>query len=370
MDSIPESLYVHIPFCARKCNYCAFESYVPHGTDRDDYIAAAERELKLLLNGVRPILRTCYFGGGTPTMLSARQWQRLFAALDDNFVFADDAEVTIEANPNSLCAEQLLAWRDWRVTRVSVGVQSFDDAELEMMGRLHTAREAHCAISAALASGFDVSADFIFALPHQTFANWHRTLHEAVRSGLSHISLYQLTIEEGTPWENIPRETLPDGYYDYRWAQWYLPHKGYGQYEVANFAKAGHESRHNMNYWNEGSYYGIGPAAASYIRGTRSKNYGRLNDYISALNKKIHPTEYSEHISGDKLYREAAILALRTNRGIKRETFTQKYGNTAYSDIASIMEKFPHDLYEYDDIGIRLTKKGMRLANVIWEEIV
>ena len=125
--------------------------------------------------------------------------------------------MTVEANPNSLRAEHLLAWREWRVTRVSVGVQSFDGAELEMMGRLHGAAQAHEALSAALAAGFAVSADFIFGLPHQSLENWARTLREAVRCGLSHISLYQLSLEEGTPWENLPRDVLPDGYAQYRW---------------------------------------------------------------------------------------------------------------------------------------------------------
>ena len=194
-----------------------------------------------------------------------------------------EAEITVEANPNSLAAEHLLTWRDWRVTRVSIGVQSFDDAELSQMGRLHSARQAYGAVSAALAAGFSVSADFIFGLPYQSFANWGRTLREAVRCGLSHISLYQLSLEEGTPWASLDRDTLGDGYAAYRWAQWYLPRKGYRQYEVANFARQGCESRHNINYWREGEYLGAGPGAAGYLAGLRYKNFGSLRRWAAAL---------------------------------------------------------------------------------------
>ncbi len=195
------SLYIHVPFCERKCNYCAFESAVPKEGERELWLAMLEREFALrLFAEKRPRLATCYFGGGTPTTLTGPQWLKLIELVDRYFDFAPAAEVTVEANPNSLAAEHLLAWRDWRVTRVSLGVQSFDDAELSLMGRLHSSRQAYGAISAALAAGFSVSADFIFGLPHQSFANWGRTLREAARCGLSHISLYQLYLEVGTPW--------------------------------------------------------------------------------------------------------------------------------------------------------------------------
>ena len=168
-----------------------------------------------------------------------------------------------------------------------------------MMGRLHGAAQAHETLSAALAAGFAVSADFIFGLPHQSLENWARTLREAVRCGLSHISLYQLSLEEGTPWENLPREVLPDGYAQYRWAQWYLPRHGYEQYEIANFARAGRESRHNLNYWREGEYLGIGPGAASYINGARMKNSGLLREYAAALDAGRLPIRESERLDAE-----------------------------------------------------------------------
>ncbi|MEG1799646.1 MAG: coproporphyrinogen dehydrogenase, partial [Synergistaceae bacterium] len=188
---------------------------------------------------------------------------------DSHFIFEDGCEFTVEANPNSISAEHLALWRDWRVSRVSLGVQSFDDAELEMMGRLHSGMQAYGAMSAAMASGFSVSVDLMFGLPYQTFQGWYRNLKDAARSGVHHISLYQLSIERGTPWENLKQENLSDGYWPYRWAQWYFPKKGFIQYEISNFAKPGHESKHNLNYWNEGEYLGVGPGASGCLAGWR-----------------------------------------------------------------------------------------------------
>lgn len=365
------SLYVHVPFCERKCNYCAFESAPPRYGDFGLYLSSLKKELSLRRAELgRMTLDTCYVGGGTPTVLPPQTWNGLIATLEEFFDFAPDAEVTVEANPNSLRAEHLIAWREWRVTRVSIGVQSFDGAELEMMGRLHSAAQARGAISAALAAGFSVSADFIFGLPHQSLENWARTLREAVRCGLSHISLYQLSLEPGTPWENLPREVMPDGYAHYRWAQWYLPRHGYAQYEIANFARPGKESRHNLNYWRESEYLGIGPGAASCIGGARIKNSGLLREYADALEAGKLPISESERLGSEARGREAAVLALRTAEGIKRAEFAQKFGAASLARVERIMKDFPENLYESDERGIRLTKSGMRVANLIWQELV
>lgn len=365
------SLYVHVPFCERKCNYCAFESAQARRGDFELYLASLRREFELRARELgRLRLETCYIGGGTPTALPPTVFDELIAAIEEFFDFERGAEVTVEANPNSLSAEHLLAWRDWRVTRVSVGVQSFDDAELTMMGRLHGASQARDALSASIAAGFSVSADFIFALPHQSLENWARTLREATKFGLSHISLYQLTLEEGTPWENLPREILPDGYAHYRFAQWYLQKRGYGQYEIANFARAGGESRHNLNYWRDGEYLGAGPGAAGYIGGERYKNVGSLREYAAALETGRLPVRESECLDADARAREAAVLALRTANGIERDEFAQKFGDEALERVERIMNAFPKNLYESDRRGVRLTKSGMRVANLIWQELV
>lgn len=364
------SLYIHVPFCERKCNYCAFESAVPRGGDFDLWLEMLGLEFGLRCAGERPRLDTCYIGGGTPTVLPPRIWESLADLIERHFDFAGGAEITVEANPNSLRAEHLLIWRDWRVTRVSVGVQSFDGAELEMMGRLHNERQAHDALSAALAQGFRVSADFIFGLPFQTLENWARTLKTAVRCGLHHISLYQLSIEEGTPWETMDTKTLGDGYWHYRWAQWYLPFRGYGQYEISNFAKPGMESLHNMNYWDDGEYIGVGPGAASYICGRREKNFGALDVWAGKLKAGRLPVCESETLDPDKRWREAAVLALRTSAGIDKKAFTERFGTKSYISARNILEDFPSELREIDERGVRLTKRGMRVANIIWSELI
>lgn len=365
------SLYVHVPFCERKCNYCAFESFVPKAGDADAYLAALEKELDLWTVRIgKPALATCYFGGGTPTVLDEAQWQRLIEIIETHFCFTDDAEVTVEANPNSLKAGQLLAWRDWRMTRVSIGVQSFDDAELAMLGRLHSAGQARDAVSAALASGFSVSLDLIFALPHQTFENWARSLHEAAHCGVQHISLYQLSIEPGTPWQSMDQSLLPDGYEMYRWAQWYLPKKGFEQYEISNFAKQGRLSRHNMNYWREGEYLGVGPGAAGYLSGWRYKNTGSFAEYVRRLSAGKFAFASGERLKPEAAAGEASVLALRTADGVDMKCFKNKYGEQALARLMEKLGRFPDELYSVSDGAVCLTKKGMRVANIIWAELV
>lgn len=365
------SLYIHVPFCERKCPYCAFESKVPSEGDADLWLEMISKELSWWKKRIaKPSIATCYIGGGTPTVITGPQWLRLAEIIDSHFIFEPDAEFTVEANPNSLKADHLLFWRDWRVTRVSIGVQSFDDTELLQLGRLHSAAQAYEAISASLASGFSVSADFMFGLPGQTFRNWARTLREAVGSGISHISLYQLTLEQGTPWESMAEEDLSDGYLPYRWAQWYMPRKGYNQYEIANFAKEGHESRHNINYWKEGQYLGIGPGASGCLKGWRYKNVSGISSYTKMLNKGNCVIVSGERLSGEKRASEAAILSLRMTKGIDRREFSCNYGISEELKVIEKLSRFPEDLYLISDKKISLTSKGMRVANRIWSELV
>lgn len=365
------SLYIHVPFCERKCPYCAFESDVPCGGDIETWLCLLEKELKWWGSRIgRPVLKTCYIGGGTPTVLSPRHWALLAGVIDSYFDFEENAEVTVEANPNSMDAGHLLLWRDWRVTRVSIGVQSFDDAELVQLGRLHDSVQAHAAISSALASGFSVNADFMFGLPEQTFKNWAMILHEAVRSGVHHISLYQLSIESGTPWESMDTDRLSDGFAMYRWAQWYLPRKGFHQYEVANFSMPGHESRHNINYWREGEYLGAGPGASGYLGGWRYKNTGSLKKYGELIEGGKCAAVSGERLTKEAMAGEAAVLALRMTEGIDLIDYEGRFGVAAKNRIYEVLGDFSDDLYEITDKNVRLTAKGMRIANRIWMEFV
>lgn len=365
------SLYIHVPFCGRKCPYCAFDSKVPSEGERELWLNLLETEFLWWKERIGvPSLKTCYIGGGTPTMLNGPQWKKLIESIENNFTFSSEAEVTVEANPNSLAAEHLLEWRDWRVTRVSIGVQSFDDTELEILGRLHNSRQAYDAISASLASGFSVSADLMFGLSGQTVQNWARSLSDAVRTGVNHISLYQLSLEPGTPWENMDSELLADGYPMYRWAVWYLARKGFRQYEVANFSKPGFESRHNLNYWNEGEYLGTGLGASGYLRGWRYKNVSSLHEYKISLTSGKSAISTGERLSASDSAKEASVLALRTCEGIDAKNYASKYGEEALYKVLSVLNKFPKELWSYDGEKIALSKKGMRVANIIWEELI
>lgn len=365
------SLYIHVPFCERKCNYCAFESGVPAPGERELWLELLEKELCWWGARIgRPRLTTCYIGGGTPTVLGASLWRGLCALLERLFIFTEGCEVTVEANPNSLNGEHLLIWRDWRVTRVSLGVQSFDETKLAMLGRLHSPGQAYGAVSAALASGFAVNADFMFGLPCQTLQNWGRTLREAVSCGAEHISLYQLSPEPGTPWENLDASLLPDGYAQYRWAQWYLPRKGFAQYEISNFARPGRQSGHNLNYWRGGEYLGAGRGASGYLGGWRYKNFGEPDLYAGALFSGLMPVAEGERLTDAERAREAAVLALRTVSGIIIREYVKEFGAAALSGIVEALKTMPSDLYRITGENISLTRKGMRVANRIWAELI
>lgn len=365
------SLYIHVPFCECKCNYCSFESAVPRAGDVELWARLLERELGWWSSRLgRMQINTCYIGGGTPTVVGAGLWRHIFALLESRFDFSKCAELTVEANPNSLTAEQLKAWRDWRVTRVSVGVQSFNEAELRLLGRLHSPRQAYEALSAVMAAGFDASADLMLALPHQPLRDWAYSLREAVRSCAGHISLYQLSLEPNTPWEKLDASLLPDGYAHYRLAQWYLPRKGFGQYEISSFAKKGKESRHNLNYWQEGQYIGVGPGASGYLNGWRYKNLGALALYAQRVEAGLSPAGSGERLAVGSRAGEAAMLALRTRDGIAAAEYGAEYGATALSLLLQTLRTLPEDLCTISERRIALTPKGMRVANRIWAEII
>ena len=365
------SVYVHVPFCAAKCPYCAFASAVGSGGDEGVYLGslALEAERKKQLAGR---LKTLYIGGGTPTVLSLGAWRALTDMLERVFDFEDDAEVTVEANPGSLSFEHLQLWREWRVTRVSVGVQSFDNSELSYLGRVHDRDMAAEALSACIAAGFSTSADLIFGIPGGALGNWARTLRELLSLSPHHISVYQLTIEPGTPFGRLdelhPYE-LPDGYSHYRYAQWLLPKKGYGQYEVASVARPGHESRHNLSYWSDSAYLGLGPSAWGYIGGVRYQNAKTLHEYARRT-EEGGAAVYEERLDAEASARQAAVLALRTVQGIDRSFFERAHGAEVTAEVWDRLERFPSELVFREEERAYLTPRGMRVANMIWEELI
>lgn len=361
-------VYLHVPFCEKKCDYCAFPSRPMRAGDEEIFLESIERELALRGRRARGI-DSLYIGGGTPSKLSSGAWLRMLNLLENSFIWADDVEVTVEANPSSLTSEKLMIWRDWRVTRISIGVQSFDDAELKLLGRLHDAITAADAVVACQTAGFSVSVDLMFGLPFGNLHNWARTLHGALSLRPSHISIYQLSIEPDTPFAGRGFD-LPDGYDQYRYAQWYLPKKSFSQYEVASFARPGFESRHNSNYWADGEYIGIGPAAWGYENGTRYRNAPTLDEYAKRISRSASAVVFEERLEGERAARQAAVLSLRTMHGIDWKKFEARYGKIFADTIRDDLEKFPADLVSSTEKNSRLTAKGMRLGNSIWSEIV
>jgi oxygen-independent coproporphyrinogen-3 oxidase len=315
-----------------------------------------------------PAIATLYVGGGTPSVLSLASWHRLIEIIERGFSFSEGAEVTVEANPGSLDRGHVELWREWRVTRISVGVQSFDDRRLKFLGRGHDAKQARAALALCMDAAFSVSLDMMFGLPEETLRDWMTDLKTALSFGTSHISVYQLTIEEGTP---LARENpaLPEGYAQYRYAQWRLVRAGLEQYEVASFARPGHECRHNLNCWDDGEYIGLGPSACGCVDGVRWMNAPRLDDY-AAMTLRGLPTISEERLEGKRAARQAAVLALRTKRGIIWKNFAKRYGAPAANAIRRDLERFPGDIVENGAEASMLTQKGFRLGNTVWSEII
>ena len=313
------ALYIHMPFCARKCSYCDFVSY-PGKTDRiPDYLDRLAREMDSSIERYgRLAANTVFIGGGTPSLLSGAQMNRLMADVGRFFEIAPDAEITVEANPGTIDAGKLAAYRQAGVNRLSIGVQSFDDGLLRALGRIHTAREAEDAVRAAAAAGFtNLSLDLMYALPGQGTAQWIDTLDRALALPVRHVSCYSLIVEESTPMKALVEANpsiLPDeetAVGMQHEAARRLEKRGFLRYEISNYALPGFESRHNLVYWRRGDYLGLGCAAHSLMNETRFANSASLEDYIAGDG----PAE-TESLTGRDAYEETVMLGLRTREGV------------------------------------------------------
>lgn len=370
--SEPLSVYLHVPFCRSKCPYCSFASSVPRLGDVDLYLSALESELIGLtrLSGGPLSVRTLYIGGGTPTVLSVEEWIRLMDLLDRYIDRGSIEEFSVEANPESLSDGHLRFWRDRGISRISIGVQSLDDDELRWLGRLHDSNEARRAVMASVASGFDVSGDLMFGLKGQTLRKWHRSLKALAELGVGHMSLYQLTLDNDSFWGKKPPEGVFDGYGHYRWAQWYLPRIGFDQYEIASFALEGRWSLHNLAYWNRENVLGLGPGAWGYLNGLRYENDPSLAGYCDSVRSSGFAAVYSERIGGVAEASESAILALRTKWGIDLDGFCRRFGSGSKARLLKCLSEIPDNCLEWKKGSVALTRKGMRVANSIWERLL
>lgn len=379
---VPEAAYVHIPFCISKCHYCDFNSYSGMEPIFDGYIQSLLSEIQRTADrigrGRLLPLNSIYIGGGTPTVLTADQLVVIISSIDENFGITDNCEITLEANPGTVNEHKLAQLHLAKFNRLSIGIQSFDDELLLKLGRIHTAAQAINTYESARRVGFDnIGIDLMFALPGQDIKHWENTLNTAVGLYPEHISLYELSVEEGTQFAQLCSECkldLPDEDVQldmYELAITKLTAAGFEHYEVSNFARPGFRSRHNQVYWRNELHYGFGAGASSYINGDRARRIGNPRDYINAINSGSDAVEFSEHLTGRVLLAETIILGLRVLDGIDiTKIDTQMHEDiviTFASEIEQLQEK---ELLELADGHLRVTHKGLLLLNDVAEEFL
>ncbi|MBQ3426828.1 MAG: radical SAM family heme chaperone HemW [Clostridia bacterium] len=365
-----KGLYIHIPFCVKKCEYCDFVSFSGMDARHDAYIDMLIREMEAYRG---ENIDTVFIGGGTPTALSSKRLTRLLAAVRKIFPIARETEFTVEVNPGTATEDKISALLSGGVDRVSVGVQSFNDAELKAIGRIHDARTAYTTVIRLKAAGFNnISIDLMASLPYQTIESFNATLDTALSLPITHISVYSLIIEDGTPIQKKYQSgiyKMPDEDTDrqlYRLTGELLSSRGFNRYEISNYARAGFESRHNLKYWNCDEYIGVGLAAHSYINGVRYYNTSDMTDYLSGKYRA------GEEILSDTDKRgEFMILGLRKIEGISEAVFGRRFGMDIESVYGDIILKYANlGVLEKADGFVRLTERGLDVANTVMSEFV
>lgn len=384
MEHQPTAIYVHIPFCQRKCLYCDFTSQAGQEALFDPYINALRAEIRRgAMEFPETRIATIYFGGGTPTVLSADQLELILGEIQSRFSVDGDAEISTEANPGSALfrlpsAEGLGRLRSMGFNRISLGIQSLNDSELCSLGRIHNAEEATDGFLAVRAAGFkNVSCDLMYGIPGQTPESWLSTLHGILSLQPEHVSLYSLTVEEGTPFFEMQRSgrlSLPGDEIEaemYLTAIETLTRAGFEHYEISNFARPGYACRHNMTYWRNEPYFGFGAGAASYLHRTRASNVGDIQAYIRTIKERGTAVDTEEHLIIDREMGETTFLGLRMLRGLDLESFLQRYGESfeeRYRD--EISDLLGRAMIEIADGRLRLTRIGLMFADDVFQAFI
>ncbi|MCK4810062.1 MAG: radical SAM family heme chaperone HemW [Candidatus Omnitrophica bacterium] len=353
------SLYIHIPFCKRKCPYCDFYSI---GYDRElavEYVNDLSEQIKK----INYRIRTVHIGGGTPTVLEPVLLRKLLDALSK--ILKRSRENTVEVNPESLTREKLDLFRNYGLNRISIGVQSINDDKLKFLGRLHDSRQALTAVQNSRKAGFrNISVDLIYGLPGESLKNWKSEIKEISRLPVKHISCYSLGCEPGTRFYKFKKRISDQevaGMYIFNMR--FLPERGFFQYEVSNFSFKTFESLHNLNYWQGGDYLGLGPSAASFLKGERLKNIADIKEYLKRIRDKKDYISYRERLNPLKRAKEFAALSIRTKKGINVLDFKRKTG----FDFFRVQEKA--QLEKFKDKGlIKLSKKDNIIHKIFLTE--
>ncbi len=370
-DEALGGVYVHLPFCPYICPYCDFAKWPLRRSDADRYLATLHREIA---ESESRRAENIFLGGGTPNAYDAVKIVELVARLNERFPAADSQrETTIEVNPDAVRPGDIDAYARAGINRLSIGVQSFREEESRALGRRHSNADVERCVRDARSAGIrSLSVDLIFALPGQSEADWMESLDAAVALGVDHCSTYGLTIEPGTPFERLYTRA-PDRFADeehearlYEIAMDRLGAAGFEHYEISNFARPGHRSRHNENYWKNGSYLGLGVGAASYLEGERSTASRSLTAYMEAVERGEPVPRERERLDGLARLGEAMMLALRTAQGVDASAFNQRYGIDPLVTYASTIAEFIEaGVLERSGEHLRLTRRGRLLANTV-----
>ncbi len=378
------SLYVHVPFCAHKCEYCAFYSEASSGELINRYVSALVRELEIVAGDLQP--QTIFFGGGTPSLLNLRQWETILRTMEKRGLLGA-AEFTVECNPATVSADKAKLLRDFGVNRVSMGVQSLDEKLLDRLGRIHSRAMVFKSYDTLRAAGFEnINLDLMFAIPTQTMEIWHATLDEIIAMQSEHLSSYEVIYEDDTPLfhqlqagEFSVDEELACAMYEELIAR--ATCAGFQQYEVANFARnqspnpqsstldiPARACWHNVNYWRGGSYYGLGPSATGYVRGVRTKNWANTQLYCEQLEKGRRAIESSEELPPLKRAGETAAFGLRMNAGWPFAEFQRATDFDLRREWGSEMEQLAGRGWgALSAEGFHLTPAGLRFADTAAE---
>lgn len=367
-------LYVHIPYCVRKCSYCDFCSLpTPTRCVPDGYVARLADEIRGYRSFGRPKLSTVYFGGGTPSLLSPDQLCKIVSAIREIFTVCDGAEITFEANPGTLSEEKARAFKDEGFNRVSLGLQSIHEKEMKTLGRIHNFDDFVRSFSILREVGFDnVNVDLMYGIPHQTTESFLETMSCVASFSPEHISAYGLIIEEGTPFYN-ERHALPIPDADtesdmYALCCETLASLGYSHYEISNYARAGYESEHNLLYWRMKDYIGVGASAHSFYLGRRYSNTDCISEYISSTGIGFSTADTLD--TADARY-EYAMLALRLSEGLSLSEYSERFGVSFTEGKEELIERFCREgLMRLDNGRLSITESGFYVSNSILVEIL
>ncbi len=375
-------IYIHVPFCVRKCAYCSFFSVAGQNKWFDQYVTAVHAQIEqAVLSGWsrNRQVESIFFGGGTPTVLAPGQLVFLLQQCGQGFSYRqEEIEISIEVNPATIDSDGLVCLRKEGFNRISIGVQSLDDGELERLGRVHTAADAIRTVRLARQAGFDnLSLDLMYGLPGQDVASWQYTLEQTLALQPDHLSIYELTIEQGTPFCERAGQgelDLPDE--DEVLAM--LSHTnrtmkaaGFHRYEISNYARPGYECRHNVNYWNNGSYLGFGPAAVTSRSGRRMTAVGDVEQFCRRIltGQTVYVDE--EELTPEERFRETVIMGLRMTSGLNLKVLEQRFGINLISYYGAVIDQLLGEhLLNIEQGRLHLTERGLLLADSVMAELV